>query len=130
MATIFDENEVRIHPRFQRFEVTSGDCATLHYSGIDVSLEDVLRQRRQRFNEEWEKRKGSGWFTFVGYWGDEVVWSGNDVKAVLMPHGTEGGGVKLDCFTMGSAYHDIGWQWNWICALDELAETDDDDEEE
>jgi hypothetical protein len=128
---LFTVDGVKIHPRTRSFVVTSQDCETLRYSGIDVTLEDVLKQRRVMFDAEWAKDKGSchpG--TFVGKWGYEVVWENSNVEAVLIPHTIEGITVKLDAYIMSCLYGTIGREWNWHTPLDQYLDDDDEKDDE
>jgi hypothetical protein len=82
----FDADGGFVHPRYRDFYVAIKGATVLNYGGIDLKPEDVLRQREAVLRAEFQGAKGQQHpSTFVGWWGDEVLWEGNDVVAVLMP---------------------------------------------
>jgi hypothetical protein len=62
------------------------DSEILVYGGIDATPEAVFRQREAIFRDEYEKNKASqAQPSFLAYWGNEVVWCGTEVVAVMVP---------------------------------------------
>jgi hypothetical protein len=72
--------EVR-SPRYRSFTVTTGSATVAEYSGIDLTPEMIYRFREDAFKEAY-KAKG----TSPNEWGDETVWEGDDLLAVIQFH--------------------------------------------
>jgi hypothetical protein len=74
-----DSRNVEVRPaRYRSFEVTTGSAMVAHYSGIDLTPEMVYRFREDAYKEQ-HKRTGIQ----PQEWGDETVWEGDDLLAVI-----------------------------------------------
>jgi hypothetical protein len=78
--------------RYREFTVSVGRETLLSESGIETDLDAIIAGRRKAIVEAWKANQSGPydnrlhWSTFASNWGDEVVWEGPDVAAVLLPY--------------------------------------------
>jgi hypothetical protein len=94
-------------PRYRSFVVTLADATIVRYSGVDVTLEEILRRRGERLQEVWTEARKAGSsmshaHVFSRTRGDEVLWEGDEVLAVLRTHVADTPGVRLTVYRMDS----------------------------
>jgi hypothetical protein len=82
---IVDGTEAQFVPkRYREFMVSTGPVILARYSGVDMVATDVVKRRAEAMAEAYAEDGASVHpATFVGSWGHEVVWEGNEVVAIL-----------------------------------------------